>query len=94
MIRGLSRFSTEECPTEAVSQNEILPSSKMKEKTKLKTIEEMSLEELDSQIQVEGEFIVYNRHTICYMLNVIFKILQLRWKKNQSFQNGFSIRQL
>ena len=71
MIRGLSRFSTEECPTEAVSQNEILPSSKMKEKTKLKAIEEMSLE-LESQIQVEGEFIVYNRHMVCYILNVMF----------------------
>ena len=38
---------------------------KIREKTKLKTIEEMSLEELDSQIQVEGEFIVYNRHMVC-----------------------------
>ena len=66
MIRGLSRFLTEECPTEAV-----LPHTKMKEKTKLKAIEEMSLE-LESQIQVEGEFIVYNRHMVCYILNVMF----------------------
>ena len=50
--------------TEQVSQNEILssPKIKMKEKTKLKTIEEIVLQ---SQIQVEGEFIIHFRHMLC-----------------------------
>ena len=38
---------------------------KMKEKTKLKTIEEIPLEELESQIRVESEFIFYYLHMIC-----------------------------
>ena len=40
---------------------------KMREKTKLKTIEEIPLEELESQIRVESEFIIYYLHTICEM---------------------------
>ena len=47
---------------------------KMTEKTKLKTIEEMPLEELESQIRDEGQFIMVtsmlvtnNRNKICKM---------------------------
>ena len=40
---------------------------KMKEKTKLKTTEEVPLEELESQIQVESEFIISCLHMICEM---------------------------
>ena len=36
---------------------------KMREKTKLKTIEEIPLEELESQVGVEGEFIIYCNHS-------------------------------
>ena len=39
----------------------------MKEKTKLKTTEEIPLEELESQIQVESEFIISCLHMICEM---------------------------
>ena len=36
---------------------------KMREKTKLKTIEEMPLEELESQVRDEGQFIIYCSHS-------------------------------
>ena len=36
---------------------------KMREKPNLKTIEEIPLEELESQVGVEGEFIIYCSHS-------------------------------
>ena len=38
---------------------------KMRGNTKSKTIEEIPLEELESQIRVEGMFIIYCSHIIC-----------------------------
>ena len=38
---------------------------KMREKTKLKTIEDIPLEELESQVGVEGEFLIDCSHFEC-----------------------------
>ena len=43
---------------------------KMKGKSKLKTIEEIPLEELESQVQVESKFISFV-HRLCY---IAFKV--------------------
>ena len=38
---------------------------KMREKQKFKTIAEIPLEELEGQVRVEGEFIIYGSHSLC-----------------------------
>ena len=38
---------------------------KLREKTKLETIAEIPLEELEGQVRVEGEFIIYGSHSLC-----------------------------
>ena len=43
---------------------------KMREKTKLKTIEEIPLEELESQVWVESEFIIYCNHSYNIQQNI------------------------
>ena len=40
---------------------------KMREKTKFKTVEEISLVEFDSQVQNEGQFIVVMRYSANYI---------------------------
>ena len=60
----------------------------MKEKTKLKTIEEIPLEELESQISAEGWFVIIFAG-IWYV--ALFKV---RKKRKQLFLNGFSKLQL
>ena len=70
------------CKNRAIfSQNGIrsTPKMKIKEKTKLKTIEDIPLEELGSGIRVEGELIIavilyaenHMQHFICYISNTI-----------------------
>ena len=46
---------------------------KMRENTKLKTIEEIPLEELESQVRVEGEFIIYcsNNNNLQQIIDII-----------------------
>ena len=46
---------------------------KMREKTKLKTIEEIPLEELEGQVRVEGEFIIYcsNNNNLQQIIDII-----------------------
>ena len=42
----------------------------MKGKTKLKTIEEIPLEEVESQVRVESEFIIYCMHMMHSLCNI------------------------
>ena len=55
------RKQSEPIKPEPVPQKEILsvPKMKMREKTKLKTIEEIPLEELERQIRDEGELSIF-----------------------------------
>ena len=61
MIWLILKETARNCKNRATfSQNEIrsTPKMKIKEKTKLKTIEDIPLEELGSGIRVEGELII------------------------------------
>ena len=64
MIKKQSEVLIQNCfNTDPVLQKVILPVSKMKmrEKTKFKTVEEISLLEFDSQVQDKGQLIVVIR---------------------------------
>ena len=50
---------------------------KMREKTKLKTIEEIPLEELESQVLVEGQFIIDWSHFECSKLYRSYHMLKM-----------------
>ena len=49
--------------TSFTESNSFNPKMKMREKTKLKTIEEIPLEELKSQVRDEGQLIIYCSHS-------------------------------
>ena len=69
-----------------------IPKIKMKEKTKLKTVEEIPLGELESQILVEGWCVKMFAST--FDIWHFFHFFKVQKKRNQLFHNGFSKPQL
>ena len=53
---------------------------KLREKTKLKTIEEIPLEELEGQVRDEGQFIIY-----CSNNNNLQQIINISYFENISY---------